>query len=131
MDSDAVHAGDQSARPADVDAASALQPTRNAGQASCSRSSLQPGSASNATRRYCAGSDGAAAGAGAGFSGGTVAQPASNANAANEQRARGARRRNPAIMGWFFLESLFALVVAVAIVWWTMGPRKRKPPRDR
>jgi hypothetical protein len=35
-------------------------------------------------------------------------------------------------MGWFLLESLFALVVAVGIVWWTMGPpRKRKPPRDR
>ncbi|HET7033964.1 MAG TPA: hypothetical protein VFJ48_12615 [Casimicrobiaceae bacterium] len=33
-------------------------------------------------------------------------------------------------MGWFLLESLFALVVAVAIVWWTMGPRRRKGPRD-
>jgi len=33
-------------------------------------------------------------------------------------------------MGWFLLESLFALVVAVAIVWWTMGPRRRRPPRD-
>ena len=33
-------------------------------------------------------------------------------------------------MGWFLLEMLFALVVAVAIVWWTMGPRRRKPPRE-
>ena len=33
-------------------------------------------------------------------------------------------------MGWFLLEMLFALVVAVFIVWWTMGPKKRKPPRD-
>jgi hypothetical protein len=34
-------------------------------------------------------------------------------------------------MGWFLLESLLALVVAVGIVWWTMGPRKRKPPPER
>ena len=33
-------------------------------------------------------------------------------------------------MGWFLLESLFALIVAVAIVWWTMGPKRRTPPRD-
>ena len=33
-------------------------------------------------------------------------------------------------MGWFLLESLFALIVAVAIVWWTMGPRRRRPPRE-
>jgi hypothetical protein len=39
-------------------------------------------------------------------------------------------RRSRETMGWFLLESLFALVVAVAIVWWTMGPRRRKPPRD-
>ena len=32
-------------------------------------------------------------------------------------------------MGWFFLEALVALVVAVGIVWWTMGP-KRKRTRD-
>ena len=32
-------------------------------------------------------------------------------------------------MGWFLLELLFALAVAVGIVWWTMGPKKRKPPR--
>jgi hypothetical protein len=33
-------------------------------------------------------------------------------------------------MLWFFLEALVALLIAVAIVTWTMGPRRRKPPRD-
>ena len=33
-------------------------------------------------------------------------------------------------MVWFFLETLVALVLAVGIVWWTMGPRKRKPRED-
>ena len=32
-------------------------------------------------------------------------------------------------MVWFFLEALVALLIAVAIVMWTMGPRRRKPPR--
>jgi len=32
-------------------------------------------------------------------------------------------------MEWFFIEALFALLVAVAIVWWTMAPQ-RKLPRD-
>ena len=32
-------------------------------------------------------------------------------------------------MLWFFLEALVALLIAVAIVMWTMGPRRRKPPR--
>ena len=31
-------------------------------------------------------------------------------------------------MGWFLLESLVALVVAVGIVWWTMGPRNASRP---
>jgi hypothetical protein len=31
-------------------------------------------------------------------------------------------------MLWFFLEALVALLIAVAIVMWTMGPRRRKPP---
>jgi hypothetical protein len=31
-------------------------------------------------------------------------------------------------MGWFLLEALFALVLAVGIVWWTMGPKAKKPP---
>ncbi len=32
-------------------------------------------------------------------------------------------------MGWFLLEALLALVIAVAIVTWTMGPKRNKPPR--
>ena len=31
-------------------------------------------------------------------------------------------------MGWLLLEMLFALLVAVGIVMWTMGPKRRKPP---
>ncbi len=35
-------------------------------------------------------------------------------------------------MEWIFLEALVALVLAVGIVWWTMGPKSRKrPPRRR
>ena len=30
-------------------------------------------------------------------------------------------------MKWILLEALVALLLAVFIVWWTMGPRKRKP----
>ena len=33
------------------------------------------------------------------------------------------------MMLWILLEALVALVIAVAIVWWTMG-RGAKPPRD-
>ncbi len=34
-------------------------------------------------------------------------------------------------MEWIFLEALVALVLAVAIVWWTMGlGTKKRPPRD-
>ena len=32
-------------------------------------------------------------------------------------------------MEWFLIEALFALAVAVAIVWWTVTPAK-KLPRD-
>ena len=32
-------------------------------------------------------------------------------------------------MGWFLLEALVALLIAVAIVAWTMGPKRRKRPR--
>ncbi len=114
--------------------ASAPQPTRNAGHASWTRSSLQPASAANAA-------DGIAQGATArrpavqpvdGRSGGVVTQPAANSTSAEAMRGGDAARagRSPAVMGWFLLESLFALLVAVGIVWWTMGPRrKRKPPR--
>jgi hypothetical protein len=32
-------------------------------------------------------------------------------------------------MGWILLEALLALVIAVAIVWWTVSARRE--PRDR
>jgi len=28
-------------------------------------------------------------------------------------------------MEWFFIEALFALAAAVAIVWWTVSPQKK------
>jgi hypothetical protein len=31
-------------------------------------------------------------------------------------------------MLWFLLETLAALLLAVGIVWWTMGPKRKKPP---
>ena len=31
-------------------------------------------------------------------------------------------------MEWFFIEALFALAAAVAIVWWTMAPQKKLRP---
>ena len=33
-------------------------------------------------------------------------------------------------MGWFLLEVLVALAVAVVIVWWTMWPKRREPDGD-
>ncbi|MET0682544.1 MAG: hypothetical protein ABWZ29_04295 [Casimicrobiaceae bacterium] len=39
-------------------------------------------------------------------------------------------RRDGDKMVWFFLEALVALLIAVAFVAWTMGPKRRKPPRD-
>jgi hypothetical protein len=32
-------------------------------------------------------------------------------------------------MAWFFLEAMVALLIAVVIVWWTMGPKRAKRPR--
>jgi hypothetical protein len=32
-------------------------------------------------------------------------------------------------MIWFFLEALVALLIAVGIVVWTMGPKRDRPPR--
>ena len=66
-----------------------------------------------------------------GGTGGVVTQPAIAANSAAATVVRTANeRRSRDAMGWFLLEALFALVIAVAIVWWTMGPKRRKPPRD-
>jgi hypothetical protein len=33
-------------------------------------------------------------------------------------------------MGWILLESLVALLILVAIVAWTMAPRRKPPRRD-
>jgi hypothetical protein len=66
---------------------------------------------------------------------GVVAQPARitmRAMMATEAVAEAAdERRERCKMVWFFLEALVALVIAVAFVSWTMGPKRRKPPRDR
>jgi len=32
-------------------------------------------------------------------------------------------------MGWILLEALVALLLAVAIVWFTMGARRNEPPQ--
>ncbi len=34
-------------------------------------------------------------------------------------------------MAWIFLEALVALLLAVFIVWWTMGPRRKPPAAGR
>jgi hypothetical protein len=79
-----------------------------------------------------AATEGVGAGGGKlGGTGGAVVQPAtSTITAAQTPRARHGRRRSFAVMTWFLLEALLALVLAVGIVWWTMGPRKKKPPDD-
>jgi hypothetical protein len=33
-------------------------------------------------------------------------------------------------MEWIILEALVALLLAVIIVWWTMGPKRGKPSRE-
>jgi hypothetical protein len=33
-------------------------------------------------------------------------------------------------MGWIFLEALVALLLAILIVWWTIGAKKKRPPLD-
>jgi hypothetical protein len=68
--------------------------------------------------------DGGATVGGAGLTaggGGVVTQPATNA-------ATSARNREA--MGWILLEALVALVIAVAIVAWTMGPKRKRSRRD-
>jgi hypothetical protein len=78
-------------------------------------------------------SSGGAAAAGDG--GGGVAHPAATSamHAAHDRGIEdnahapfGARER---WVGWVFLEIAIALAIAVAIVWWTM-PRKTRKPED-
>ena len=114
------------------DATSAAQPARKAGQISATASSVQPGSALHATSVYFAGSEGAAGGGEAGATGarGVVAQPETISSAVVAQASCVMReRRERDKMVWFFLEALVALLIAVAIVAWTMGLGRRKPPR--
>ena len=130
-----------------AEARSAAQPARKAGQISATRSSDQPGNALQAAGTYFAGNDGAAGGGGAAAAGGGArrrfgdrgrrAGLARDGGAARddqecrggERRARASERRGPDKMVWFFLEALVALLIAVGIVAWTMGPKRRKPPR--
>ncbi|HEX4523656.1 MAG TPA: hypothetical protein VH704_09065 [Casimicrobiaceae bacterium] len=69
-----------------------------------------------------AGSDGA--GTTDGGAGGVVMQPAMDATStAASSRWKG----EP--MEWLLLEALVALALAVFIVWFTMGGRRKNPPR--
>jgi hypothetical protein len=69
--------------------------------------------------------------AGAGAGGATVWQPPIAMHRQAAAAARRRRRRN-GTMGWILLEGLVALVIGIAIVWWTMGARRKPPgPRDR
>jgi hypothetical protein len=103
-------------------------------------SSDQPGSALHATCAYFAGNDGSAAAGGAegagGLAGGregaggcgAVAQAATISSVVTAEANRTAtERREQDKMLWFFLEALVALLIAVAIVGWTMGFGRRKP----
>jgi hypothetical protein len=60
---------------------------------------------------------------------GAVAQAATIRIAAAAAMWTASGRRDPDKMAWFFLEALVALLIAVGIVAWTMGPKRRKPPR--
>ena len=60
---------------------------------------------------------------------GAVAQPATISSVATAWANRGTgERREQYKMLWFFLEALVALLIAVAIVGWTVGFGRRSPP---
>ena len=142
---EAAHGASQIARVAE-DATSAAHPARKAGQISVKLSSVQPGNAPHATETYFAGSEGEAGGGDAEATGGgvvpeggaaapdaggargAVAQPATISSAAPAAANRVTSERGEAgKMVWFILEALVALLIAVAIVAWTMGLRRRTP----
>ncbi len=101
-------------------------------------SSAQPGTSAKVTgvKTARAGGSGtgdgagAAGGAGAGVGAGGVTWHAVTSIAA----ARLTTRRNERTMGWIYLEAALALVVAVGLVAWTFGARRKpdaqKPPDD-
>src|SRR3954466_7862978 len=91
------------------------QPAMKARRLGSSCAAFQPGSEANEVSRYCARSGAGLAGGqtGQGFSG-SCAQPAASSMSTAAKRA----------MGIVYLEMIVALVIAVAIVWFTW-PRKR------
>jgi len=150
---EAAHGASHTTRVGE-DATSAAHPARKAGQISVTLSSAQPGNAVQGTEAYFAGSEGEAGGGdveatgdgvdpdggvapGAGGERGVVAQPATISSAAPMAANRvTSERGEPGKMVWFILEALVALLIAVAIVAWTMGltrrtPRKKPGDADR
>lgn len=119
----AAHAGRQIAADSGR-AISARQLAANGGKAADGVSLLQPGRAENGTawNRTLAGSVAGAApveltsGAGRG----TVAQDA--------RSAQSAATLESIAMAWILLEALVALLLAVFIVWFTIGGSRKPPP---
>ena len=67
-------------------------------------------------------------GAGGAIAVGTLAHPATMMCAATANAMQSAREIGVSLkMEWFFLEAFVALAIAVAIVAWTMGPKRRRP----
>jgi hypothetical protein len=68
-------------------------------------------------------------GARGGGAGGVTWQPAAMSTATTQ-----ATLRNGRTMGWIYLEAAVALAIAIGIVAWTMGARRKPdantPPRD-
>ncbi|HEY7943105.1 MAG TPA: hypothetical protein VIH15_01215, partial [Casimicrobiaceae bacterium] len=99
----------------------------NAGHAAATSSSRQPGIVAKLAARSTALADSGGAGAadgGARGGEGSVAQPTSDAASI----AARTKRRCDA-MAWLLLEALVALLLAVFIVWFTMGGKRKEPPR--
>ena len=56
---------------------------------------------------------------------GVVTQPAISNKSATSGAARLHNRETRDAMGWILLEALVALLLAVGIVWWTMGSKRK------
>jgi hypothetical protein len=105
----------------DDDATSARQPTRNAGHADSTRSSSHPGSAAK-----FAGVNAMRGGAAGGEIGGATWHAARMS--ATTSPTPHDRKVSERTMEWIYLEAAIALVLLIAIVWWTMAAR-HKPDR--
>ena len=113
-----------------ADRVNARHPTRSAGQAASSVSSLQPGTALQSTRAKIGGPEvSVRGGGGAGGATGTPWHAHSDSTRSEASPRRAAS--NGDTMGWIYLESLVALAILVAIVWWTMGARRKSDDTDR